>query len=64
MPIDEESWRAGHNVRHHQYTNVAGKDPDIHFGPVRLTEHTPHAPHHRFQLPFALLVLRPTSGCS
>src|SRR5262249_29789478 len=31
-PIDEESWRYGHNIRHHQYTNVAGRDPDIHFG--------------------------------
>lgn len=41
-PIDEESWRYGHNIRHHQYTNIAGKDGDIHFGGVRLTEHTPH----------------------
>src|SRR5947209_6751037 len=32
MNIDEESWRSAHNVRHHQYTNVAGRDPDIHFG--------------------------------
>src|SRR5271165_561876 len=45
VPIDEESWKHGHNVRHHQYTNVAGRDPDIHFGPARLTEHTPHRPH-------------------
>lgn len=59
IPIDEESWRYGHNVRHHGNTNVAGKDPDIHFGPVRLTEHTPHRWHHRFQLGFALLVLFP-----
>lgn len=58
-PIDEESWRYGHNVRHHGNTNVAGKDPDIHFGPVRLTEDTPHARHHRFQLPFTLGFLFP-----
>jgi NADPH-dependent stearoyl-CoA 9-desaturase len=58
-PIDEESWRYGHNVRHHQYTNIAGKDPDIHFGPARLTEHTPHAPHHRGQLFFMLTLLAP-----
>jgi linoleoyl-CoA desaturase len=38
-PIDEECWRLGHNVRHHQYTNIAGKDPDVHFGDLRLTEH-------------------------
>jgi linoleoyl-CoA desaturase len=62
VPIDEESWRYGHNIRHHQYTNIAGKDPDIHFGPARLTEHTPHAPRHRFQLPFMLAVLAPNFG--
>jgi len=59
IPIDEESWRYGHNIRHHQYTNIAGKDPDIHFGPARLTEHTPHAWHHRFQLPFMAAFLAP-----
>jgi len=58
-PIDEESWRDGHNVRHHGNTNVAGRDPDIHFGPIRLTEQTPHAWHHRVQVPFALGVLFP-----
>jgi linoleoyl-CoA desaturase len=61
-PIDEESWRAGHNGRHHGNTNVAGRDPDIHFGPVRLTEQTPWAKHHRWQLPFTLFVLFPNFG--
>lgn len=59
IPIDEESWRHGHNVRHHQYTNVAGRDPDIHFGFARLTEHTPWSPRNRRQLPFMLAVLAP-----
>ncbi|MEO6577233.1 MAG: acyl-CoA desaturase [Polyangiaceae bacterium] len=59
IPIDEESWRHGHNVRHHGNTNVAGKDPDIHFGPVRLTEQTPYHWRQRGQLPFALLVIWP-----
>jgi linoleoyl-CoA desaturase len=54
MPIDEESWRRGHNVDHHRYTNIAGKDPDIHFGFVRLTDHTPHRPSNYIQLPFTL----------
>jgi NADPH-dependent stearoyl-CoA 9-desaturase len=58
-PIDEESWRYGHNVRHHGNTNVAGRDADIHFGPVRLTEQTPWARHHKWQLPFTLLFLVP-----
>ncbi len=59
IPIDEESWRYGHNIRHHGNTNVAGRDADIHFGPVRLTEQTPWAPRHRWQLPFTLLFLVP-----
>lgn len=55
VPIDEESWRYGHNVRHHQYTNVAGRDPDIHFGPIRLNRHTPHRRAHYFQLPYTAM---------
>jgi NADPH-dependent stearoyl-CoA 9-desaturase len=61
-PIDEESWRYAHNVRHHGNTNVAGRDPDINFGPVRLTEQTAWMPRHRWQLPFALGVLFPFFG--
>ncbi|MFO0547177.1 MAG: fatty acid desaturase [Polyangiaceae bacterium] len=58
-PIDEESWRYGHNVRHHGGANVAGKDADIHFGPARLTKETPHRWHHELQLPFMIGVLAP-----
>jgi fatty acid desaturase len=61
-PIDEESWRQGHNLRHHGNTNVAGKDPDIHFGPVRLTEQTPHDFRHYLQLPLTLGLLFPNFG--
>jgi linoleoyl-CoA desaturase len=61
-PIDEASWRQGHNVRHHGNTNVAGKDPDIHFGPVRLTEQTPHNLRHTLQLPLTLGLLFPNFG--
>ena len=59
VPIDEASWLRGHNGRHHGLTNVAGHDADIHFGPVRLTEDTPHRFVHYFQVPFTLLVLFP-----
>jgi NADPH-dependent stearoyl-CoA 9-desaturase len=53
-PIDEASWRQAHNVRHHGRTNVAGSDPDIHFGPARLTDQTPYSPWNRVALPFVL----------
>ncbi|WP_437945481.1 fatty acid desaturase [Sorangium sp. So ce296] len=60
LPIDEESWRDNHQ-RHHSYTNIAGRDPDIHLGPVRLNEHTPYfALRHRGQLLFLLAVLAPS----
>ena len=62
IPIDEEAWHRGHNLRHHPYTNVAGKDPDIHFGPVRLNRHTEHAWFHYFQLPYTLFVMWPAFG--
>jgi linoleoyl-CoA desaturase len=62
LPIEEAAWRRGHNIKHHQYTNIAGKDPDIHFGTIRLTDETPWQPHHRFQLPIALLVTFPNFG--
>ena len=58
-PIDEASWRDVHNVRHHGNTNVAGKDPDIHFGTVRLTERTPWSREHRLQLVSALFIVFP-----
>jgi linoleoyl-CoA desaturase len=59
-PIDEESWRYAHNVRHHGNTNVAGRDPDIAFGHIRLTEQTPYDPkRHRKQLLQALLIIFP-----
>jgi linoleoyl-CoA desaturase len=54
FPVDEESWRHAHNVRHHQYTNIAGRDPDIHFGQVRLNSHTPHRRIHYVQVPMML----------
>lgn len=60
VPIDEESWRYGHNVRHHGGANVAGRDADVHFGPARLTRETPYDPRrNRFQLPFMIGLLAP-----
>jgi fatty acid desaturase len=51
IPIDEDSWRYVHNGRHHGSTNVAGRDPDIHFGPIRLNRQTAWSPVHLAQLP-------------
>ena len=48
-PIDEKSWRVGHNVRHHQYTNIEGRDPDIDFGALRLSPRVAYRHVHALQ---------------
>jgi linoleoyl-CoA desaturase len=48
-PIDEKSWRTVHNLRHHQYTNIPGRDPDLDFGALRLTKHCNHKLLHALQ---------------
>jgi len=48
-PIDEASWRVAHNVRHHQYTNIEGRDPDLNFGLLRLSPRVPHRRAHSLQ---------------
>lgn len=55
-PIDEEAWHEGHNVAHHQYTNVVGKDPDCNYGTIRLNELVPHRPENRHQAFHALYI--------
>lgn len=51
-PVDEKSWCTAHNVKHHQYTNVAGRDPDMDFGVLRLSDRIRHSAVHRLQ-PFS-----------
>ncbi len=60
--VDEECWRRGHNVEHHMYTNVARRDPDMHIGPVRVTDRTPHEVVQYIQLPAFLFLVFPTLG--
>ena len=49
-PIEEESWKKGHNILHHQYTNIVGRDPDVNFGFLRTSHKTPWSPNHLFQI--------------
>ena len=39
-----ENWKHGHNFLHHTYTNIIGKDRDIGYGILRMTEHEPWKP--------------------
>lgn len=49
-PVDEESWKREHNLLHHQYTNVVGRDPDLNYGALRLTEKTSWRAYNLVQL--------------
>jgi NADPH-dependent stearoyl-CoA 9-desaturase len=48
-PIDEKCWRVAHNVRHHQYTNIEDRDPDIDFGRLRLSSRVAYRRGHALQ---------------
>jgi linoleoyl-CoA desaturase len=44
------TWKIQHNILHHTYTNIDGHDHDIDSkGPIRLSDHVPIKPIHRFQ---------------
>jgi linoleoyl-CoA desaturase len=48
-PVDEDSWRQVHNIRHHQWTNIEGKDPDLNFAALRLSARVPYRLAHALQ---------------
>jgi len=53
-----EAWRHSHNFMHHTYTNVVGKDRDLGYGVLRLTDDEPWQPKYLFNplMAFALAV--------
>ena len=56
IACDGEQWRHSHNVMHHTYTNILGKDRDLGYSLLRLTDAQRWKPRHRFQ-PLANLAL-------
>lgn len=51
------NWKIQHNIYHHAYTNIHGLDEDIQTRwIIRLCEHTPLKPIHRFQHIYALFL--------
>ena len=44
-----EQWRRAHNVQHHTYTNIIGKDNDLGYGIMRVDEDQPWTPRHLVQ---------------
>jgi linoleoyl-CoA desaturase len=47
-------WRHAHNAIHHRFTNILGRDRDIGYGFLRVTEAQPWRPWHLLQPAFAL----------
>lgn len=43
------SWRHSHNYLHHTYTNVVGRDRDVGYTVLRLTDEQPWKPYHLVQ---------------
>src|SRR5512134_179625 len=44
-----EQWRQAHNVQHHTYTNILGKDNDLGYGIMRVDEDQPWEPRYLVQ---------------
>jgi linoleoyl-CoA desaturase len=44
-----DDWRHSHNYEHHTYTNVLGKDRDVGYGFLRVSEAQPWNPSHAVQ---------------
>jgi fatty acid desaturase len=46
-----EDWKHSHNYLHHTFTNIIGKDRDLGYSVLRLSEDQPWRPHHLAQMP-------------
>lgn len=46
---DSDQWRHSHNVMHHTYTNILGKDKDVGYGLLRVDEKQRWKPKHLVQ---------------
>ena len=49
-------WKNSHNNLHHTWTNVIGKDRDVGYGVIRMSEDEPWKIHHLAQLPMTFLL--------
>lgn len=51
-----EQWKRTHNYEHHTYTNVLGKDHDIGYGLLRMSEQQKWEPRFLFNVPLAAIL--------
>ena len=53
---DGDQWRHSHNIVHHTHTNIVGRDRDVGYGFLRVTDAQPWRPHHLFQPAVSVLL--------
>lgn len=53
-PADQ--WRHSHNYLHHTHTNIVGKDRDVGYGILRITDEQPWRPYYLGNLAYAFLL--------
>ncbi|MEY2862778.1 MAG: hypothetical protein RLY58_485 [Pseudomonadota bacterium] len=51
-----DDWRHSHNFMHHTYTNIVGKDRDVGYGLLRMTEEQPWNFGNLFNLPKTVIL--------
>ena len=49
-------WKNSHNNMHHTWTNIVGKDRDVGYGVIRMSEDEQWRPHHLVQVPSTFLL--------
>lgn len=52
-----DDWRETHNYVHHTYTNIVGKDHDVGYGLLRVSDQQKWEPRHLFNIPLALQLM-------
>ena len=52
-----DDWKYTHNYVHHSYTNIVGKDHDVGYGLIRVSESQPWEPRFLFNIPLAIQLM-------
>lgn len=52
-----DDWKHTHNFIHHTYTNIVGKDHDVGYGLLRISQSQPWEPRFLFNIPLALQLM-------
>ena len=52
-----DDWKYTHNYIHHTYTNIVGKDHDVGYGLLRVSESQPWEPRFLFNIPLAIQLM-------